>query len=93
MPGLATILLPSESIQDKQVITAVLDSHSFVFCFISMYRHMQVKATGKEFVYLNTHLDDQSDDERILGASLILWRARFEASQNRTVLVTGDFNR
>lgn len=69
----------------------VPESH-FSLVFV-MYRHMQVKATRKEFVYLNTHLDDQSDDERILGASLILWRARFEASQNRTVLVTGDFNR
>lgn len=46
------------------------------------------------FSYLNTHLDDQSDAQRRLGASLILQRARFEAfhSQGGPVLVTGDFN-
>jgi endonuclease/exonuclease/phosphatase family metal-dependent hydrolase len=45
------------------------------------------------FVLLNTHLDDQSDDQRRLGASLILQRARFEAfNSSGPVLVTGDFN-
>ena len=45
-------------------------------------------------VLLNTHLDDQSDDQRQLGASLILQRARFEAVNRKCpIIVTGDFNR
>ncbi|PIL28903.1 hypothetical protein GSI_08949 [Ganoderma sinense ZZ0214-1] len=45
------------------------------------------------FTYLNTHLDDQSDAERRLAASLILTRARYEAYKTgRPVIVTGDFN-
>ncbi|KAF9260600.1 hypothetical protein L218DRAFT_974319 [Marasmius fiardii PR-910] len=47
----------------------------------------------KSFTYLNTHLDDQSDQQRQLGASLILTRARYEAFVNGgPVLITGDFN-
>ncbi|ETW77398.1 hypothetical protein HETIRDRAFT_65490 [Heterobasidion irregulare TC 32-1] len=57
---------------------------------------LRARATGTLFTYLNTHLDDQSDAQRRLGASLILWRARFEAAQGGSgrglVLVTGDFN-
>ncbi|PSR74723.1 hypothetical protein PHLCEN_2v9602 [Hermanssonia centrifuga] len=45
------------------------------------------------FSYLNTHLDDQSDDQRRLGASLILARAKYEAfTTNGPVFITGDFN-
>lgn len=43
---------------------------------------------------LNTHLDDQSDAERRLAASMLLTRARFEAvTTGNPVLITGDFNR
>ncbi|KAI0049525.1 mannose-6-phosphatase [Auriscalpium vulgare] len=62
---------------------------------IATATHLRIRATGKTFAYINTHLDDQSDDQRQLGASLILWRAHFEAAQNggaSTVLITGDFN-
>lgn len=46
------------------------------------------------FTLLNTHLDDQSDSQRKLGASLILTRAKFEALRTGgVVLITGDFNR
>lgn len=49
--------------------------------------------TPVNFSYLNTHLDDQSDDQRRLGASLILQRAKFEAfTHDGPVLTTGDFN-
>lgn len=42
---------------------------------------------------LNTHLDDQSADQRALGLSLILHRAKFEAiKSHRPVILTGDFN-
>jgi len=45
------------------------------------------------FSLLNTHLDDQSDDQRRLGASLILQRAKYEAFEHDgPVLVTGDYN-
>ncbi|KAI0696360.1 mannose-6-phosphatase [Cytidiella melzeri] len=51
--------------------------------------------TPTTFTLLNTHLDDQSDAQRRLGASLILQRAKYEAYAHPTdgpVLVTGDFN-
>ncbi|KAI0649733.1 Endonuclease/exonuclease/phosphatase [Trametes meyenii] len=45
------------------------------------------------FTYLNTHLDDQSDDQRRLGASMLLTRARYEAFKTKgPVVITGDFN-
>ena len=45
------------------------------------------------FTYLNAHLDDQSDDERRLAASLMLYRARYEVYKTGgPVIVTGDFN-
>lgn len=48
----------------------------------------------KTFTLINTHLDDISDDQRQLGASMILTRAKYEAVQsNGPVFVTGDFNR
>jgi len=47
----------------------------------------------KRFTLLNTHLDDQSDAQRRLGASMLLARARFEAATtNAPVFITGDFN-
>ncbi|THH12233.1 hypothetical protein EW145_g106 [Phellinidium pouzarii] len=75
--------------------------------------HLRLKGTGHsqsaldiagsstEITILNTHLDDQSDDARRLGASLVLARAEHEAAQalglklklrSRPVIVTGDFN-
>ena len=47
-----------------------------------------------DFALLNTHLDDQSDAQRRLGASLILYRAKYEAwlSKGGPVILTGDFN-
>jgi endonuclease/exonuclease/phosphatase family metal-dependent hydrolase len=65
---------------------------SFRICTVA---HLQLK-TGDHtnFTFLNTHMDDQSDAQRRLAASLILYRARFEAgTTNKPVLVTGDFNR
>ncbi|KZV72592.1 mannose-6-phosphatase [Peniophora sp. CONT] len=59
---------------------------------IATYTRFTIKATGKDFVYMNTHLDDQSDAQRQLGASLILWRAHSDASNGSKVIVTGDFN-
>lgn len=48
---------------------------------------------GTNFTLLNTHLDDQSDDQRKLGGSMIRIRARYEAvTSGEPVLVTGDFN-
>ncbi|KAF8880076.1 Endonuclease/exonuclease/phosphatase [Infundibulicybe gibba] len=55
--------------------------------------HFEVTATQKRFTLLNTHLDDQSDAQRRLGASLLLQRAHFEAATtNAPVIMTGDFN-
>lgn len=47
-----------------------------------------------EFVILNTHLDNSSDLQRKLGASLLLFRAKYEARGSECpVFVIGDFNR
>ncbi|KAI0036488.1 mannose-6-phosphatase [Vararia minispora EC-137] len=59
---------------------------------IATAAHFLLNASGKRFTYINTHLDDQSDKQRQYGASLILWRARSEASRGSTVIVSGDFN-
>ncbi|KAJ7346392.1 hypothetical protein DFH08DRAFT_213898, partial [Mycena albidolilacea] len=64
---------------------------SFRICTVV---HLQLK-TGDHtnFTFLNTHIDDQSDAQRRLAASVILYRARFEAvTTNNPVLVAGDFN-
>ncbi|KAJ1301288.1 hypothetical protein OPQ81_003693 [Rhizoctonia solani] len=48
---------------------------------------------GKDLTLLNTHFDDQSDAQRRLAASLILHRAKYEASVTKApVFVNGDFN-
>ncbi|KAF9457929.1 Endonuclease/exonuclease/phosphatase [Collybia nuda] len=58
-------------------------------CTAAHFSHV----SGKNFTYLNTHLDDQSDAQRRLGASMLLTRARFEAATtNGPVIITGDFN-
>ncbi|KAJ7581202.1 Endonuclease/exonuclease/phosphatase [Mycena floridula] len=55
--------------------------------------HFSVISTGEHFSLLNTHLDDQSDDQRKLAASMLLTRARFESvTTNAPVFVQGDFN-
>jgi hypothetical protein len=59
---------------------------------IATATHFKLNGSDKRFTYINTHLDDQSDAQRRLGASLILWRAHSEASNGSTVIVTGDFN-
>ncbi len=45
-------------------------------------------------MFLNTHLDNDSDDQRKLGSSMILARARFEAAASGgLVFLSGDLNR
>ncbi|KAG9014345.1 hypothetical protein FRB94_012751 [Tulasnella sp. JGI-2019a] len=56
-----------------------------------------ISATGERaFIFINTHLDERSEGQRELGASLILHRARYEASKVQdhasAVIVVGDFN-
>ncbi|KAF7350818.1 Endo/exonuclease/phosphatase domain-containing protein [Mycena sanguinolenta] len=47
----------------------------------------------QEFTVLNTHLDDRSDAQRRLAASMVLARARYEAvTTGCPVFVLGDFN-
>ncbi|KAK0204284.1 Endonuclease/exonuclease/phosphatase [Desarmillaria ectypa] len=50
-------------------------------------------AGSETFTLINTHLDDISDDQRQLGASIVMTCAKYEAVQsNGPVFVTGDFN-
>jgi endonuclease/exonuclease/phosphatase family metal-dependent hydrolase len=55
-----------------------------------------ILSSKQNLTVLNTHLDDSSDDQRKLGASMILIRAKYECfreGSNNAVIVTGDFNR
>ncbi|QRW26077.1 hypothetical protein RhiXN_11154 [Rhizoctonia solani] len=53
----------------------------------------RLSISGKDFTLLNTHFDDQSDAQRRLAASLILYRAKYEAATTQApVFVNGDFN-
>lgn len=67
---------------------------SFRICnLVHAIAHDSQSSKSTPFTYMNTHLDDQSDDQRRYGASLILYRARYEAWKTKgPVLVTGDFN-
>ena len=48
---------------------------------------------GKPLTFLNTHLDVTSEEARQYGASMILYRARYEEyALGATVIVTGDLN-
>ena len=48
-----------------------------------------------KFSVLNTHFDDQSDDQRRLGGSMLRYRAHYEVKEtnSKAVIVVGDFNR
>lgn len=62
---------------------------SYRICTVA---HLSVGETP--LTLLNTHFDDQSDAQRRLGASLILYRAQYEAAMTGgAVFVNGDFNR
>ena len=49
------------------------------------------KKSGKEFFFLNTHLDHMGQVARHEGASLVLKQVKL-LSRNLPVIVTGDFN-
>ncbi len=56
--------------------------------------YAQFQAQGKSVTLMNTHFDDISNDQRMLGASMLLTRARYEAvNSGGAVFVLGDFNR
>lgn len=49
--------------------------------------------TKQNFTMMNTHLDEQSAEQRALGLSLVLHRAKYEAIvTGNPVFLTGDFN-
>ncbi|TFY62867.1 hypothetical protein EVJ58_g3596 [Rhodofomes roseus] len=64
------------------------DAGSFRVCEVTRF-----KTTTKTFTVLNSHLDDRSDAQRRLAASMLLARARYEAyATSSPVFITGDFN-
>src|ERR1700723_2185389 len=66
------------------------DAGYYRICTVAHFLH---SPSMRPFTYLNTHLDNQSDNQRKLAASLLLVRGRYEAVHtNGPVLVTGDFN-
>ncbi|KDN42053.1 hypothetical protein RSAG8_07098, partial [Rhizoctonia solani AG-8 WAC10335] len=65
------------------------DAGSYRICTVA-----HLSTGGKNLTLLNTQqFDDQSDAQRRLAASLILYRARYEAATTKgPVFVNGDFN-
>ena len=64
------------------------DAGSYRVCEVARF-----KTSSKTFTFINTHLDDRSDAQRRLAASMLLARARYDAhSTSAPVIVTGDFN-
>ncbi|MCQ9131326.1 endonuclease/exonuclease/phosphatase family protein [Streptomyces hilarionis] len=58
---------------------------------VTWVRFRDLRAAGREFVVLNTHLDNASQYARVRGAALIAERiARFDPAL--PLLLTGDFN-
>ena len=53
---------------------------------------LKVKATGKKFVYLNTHLDHMGKVAREESIKLIVKRAEELAGESLPVFITADFN-
>lgn len=53
---------------------------------------LKIKSTGKEFVYLNTHLDHVGIEAKRNGLALIVERAKELAPDNIPVFLTADFN-
>ena len=51
-----------------------------------------MKATGKKFVYLNTHLDHKGKVAREESIKLIVKRAEELAGESLPVFITADFN-
>ncbi|KAF9492689.1 hypothetical protein BDN71DRAFT_1396424 [Pleurotus eryngii] len=65
---------------------------SFRICTVAHFT-LATEDGPRNFTLLNTHMDDQSDAQRRLAASLLLTRARFEAvTTGGPVLISGDFN-
>ncbi|KAJ7282386.1 Endonuclease/exonuclease/phosphatase [Mycena rebaudengoi] len=63
---------------------------SFRVCTVA---HLQPRNDGTKFTVLNTHMDERSEPQRKLAASLILARARYEAvTTDAPVFVMGDLN-
>ncbi len=59
---------------------------------IFSFAKLKIKATGKTFMYVNTHLDTSSDDVRSIQASYLLkFLESYRAEQIQCVL-SGDFN-
>ncbi|KAI0922720.1 hypothetical protein AcV5_009617 [Taiwanofungus camphoratus] len=67
---------------------------SFRVCEAARFTlHSSTTVAPQTFTLLNTHLDDRSDAQRRLSASLLLTRARYEAyTTGGPVFITGDFN-
>lgn len=54
--------------------------------------HFKEKVSGIQFTLINVHLDDQSDEQRRLGAAMARLRGGYEYQKGHPVFVVGDFN-
>jgi hypothetical protein len=94
---LSYILIATKLYRDKSVFHPEMTHSSQISRrrFISdLHRNaFRFHCDRKMFTVLNTHLDDQSDGQRRLAASMLLTRARYEAvNTSGPVFIIGDFN-
>lgn len=59
---------------------------------ITTWVHLREKKTGKEFAFVNTHLDHTSESARINGIKLIKSFIAGKFGENMPIILTGDFN-
>lgn len=56
------------------------------------WSRMRMKATGDEFIYLNTHLDHQGPQAKEEGIKLIVERIKPYIEEDLPIFLTADFN-
>jgi len=59
---------------------------------IATYAQLRERSSGKEFFFVNTHLDHEAQEARERGLALIAEVVDAIARPNQAVILTGDFN-
>lgn len=71
------------------IISRYEDADCIRICTWGKFTH---KASGKEFIHLNTHLDHISEAARVFGAQKIVEFAEQTFPKETVLFLTGDFN-
>lgn len=59
---------------------------------VANWARLRIVDTGREFLFLNTHLDHVGEEARVNGSQLILQRLSALEADDLPVIVSGDFN-